>query len=304
MTCSLKVFRRIDAERHGIDDSDINAHAEGKGAQHILGLESFDLVISDIRMPFMDGVELLKWVKANTSIPVILITGFSEILETAEAYRLGASDFLLKPFRSEDILRSIDKAVNKDAALEPQEDVDRQYCRIPLSGFVTGSQIQGAKIDDVLPVTVLDAQDIETTGATTGDELFRSIPQAGTVAFNEQNADTQNNARGDVASVNLRDLAFKDIHTTYDEQDGVTILVVQGSIVATGRSAVDVPRLRFAIQAANGHEIYAWTALPSRTKLAPGQALPFKSRLASPPEQGRSVKIRFFNRQDVASGLR
>jgi predicted Zn finger-like uncharacterized protein len=104
--------------------------------------------------------------------------------------------------------------------------------------------------------------------------------------------------------VNLRDLAFKDIHTTYDEQDGVTILVVQGSIIATGRSAVDVPRLRFAIQAANGHEIYAWTALPSRTKLAPGEALPFKSRLASPPEQGRSVKIRFFNRQDVASGLR
>lgn len=104
--------------------------------------------------------------------------------------------------------------------------------------------------------------------------------------------------------VNLRDLAFKDIRTTYDEQDGVTILVVDGSIVATGRSTVDVPRLRFAIQAANGHEIYAWTALPTRTKLAPGEALPFKSRLASPPEQGRSVKIRFFNRQDVASGLR
>ena len=82
---------------------------------------------------------------------------------------------------------------------------------------VTGSQIQGAQIDAVLPVTVLDAQDIETTGATTGDELFRSIPQAGTVAFNEQNADTQNNARGDVASVNLRDLGT-----------GNTLLLING----------------------------------------------------------------------------
>lgn len=82
---------------------------------------------------------------------------------------------------------------------------------------VTGSQIQGAQIDAVLPVTVLDEQDIETTGATTGDELFRSIPQAGTVAFNEQNADTQNNARGDVASVNLRDLGT-----------GNTLLLING----------------------------------------------------------------------------
>ena len=71
---------------------------------------------------------------------------------------------------------------------------------------VTGSQIQGAQINDVLPVTVLDEQQIENTGASSGDELFRSIPQAGTVAFNEQNATTQNNVRGDVGSVNLRDL--------------------------------------------------------------------------------------------------
>ena len=71
---------------------------------------------------------------------------------------------------------------------------------------VTGSQIQGAQINDVLPVTVVDEQQIENTGAASGDELFRAIPQAGTVAFNEQNATTQNNVRGDVGSVNLRDL--------------------------------------------------------------------------------------------------
>ncbi len=71
---------------------------------------------------------------------------------------------------------------------------------------VTGSQIQGAQINDVLPVTVVDEQQIENIGASSGDELFRAIPQNGTVAFNEQNATTQNNVRGDVGSVNLRDL--------------------------------------------------------------------------------------------------
>jgi predicted Zn finger-like uncharacterized protein len=104
--------------------------------------------------------------------------------------------------------------------------------------------------------------------------------------------------------VNLRDLGFKDIKTTQELHDGVTILVIEGTIVSTGAEAADVPRLRFSIGAANGHEIYAWTALPTRTRLAPGETLPFRTRLASPPEQGRTVQVRFFARHDLASGLR
>ena len=82
---------------------------------------------------------------------------------------------------------------------------------------VTGTQIQGAQINDVLPVTVVDEEQIENTGASSGDELFRAIPQNGTVAFNEQNATTQNNVRGDVGSVNLRDLGT-----------GNTLLLING----------------------------------------------------------------------------
>jgi predicted Zn finger-like uncharacterized protein len=104
--------------------------------------------------------------------------------------------------------------------------------------------------------------------------------------------------------VNLRNLAFREIKTTEELHDGVAILLIEGKIVATGHEPADVPRLRFSIGAANGHEIYAWTALPARTKLAPGEALPFRTRLASPPEQGRFVKVRFFTRYDLASGLR
>jgi outer membrane receptor protein involved in Fe transport len=82
---------------------------------------------------------------------------------------------------------------------------------------VTGTQIQGAKINDVLPVTVVDEVDIANIAATSGDELFRAIPQAGGVAFNEQNDVTSNNARGDAASINLRDLGT-----------GNTLLLING----------------------------------------------------------------------------
>jgi len=95
-------------------------------------------------------------------------------------------------------------------AAAPAEETDQAI-------VVIGSQIQGAKINDVLPVTVLDEQQIENTGASSGDELFRALPQAGTVAFNEQNATTQNNVRGDVGSVNLRDLGT-----------GNTLLLING----------------------------------------------------------------------------
>ena len=72
---------------------------------------------------------------------------------------------------------------------------------------VTGTQIQGAQVDDVLPVTVLGEDVIDAIDPASGDELFRAIPQAGSVEFNEQNTTGGvNGARGDIASINLRGL--------------------------------------------------------------------------------------------------
>lgn len=72
---------------------------------------------------------------------------------------------------------------------------------------VVGSQIRGAKPNAALPVSVIDQAQIDATGALSGDELFRAIPQAGDVTFNEaNNAQTSNAARGDVNSINLRNL--------------------------------------------------------------------------------------------------
>ncbi|WP_423601840.1 TonB-dependent receptor domain-containing protein [Sphingomonas sp. MS122] len=72
---------------------------------------------------------------------------------------------------------------------------------------VIGSQIKGADVAGALPVTVLNEDDIAATAATSGDELFRAIPQAGDVAFNEsRDAGGINDARGDTASINLRAL--------------------------------------------------------------------------------------------------
>lgn len=94
-------------------------------------------------------------------------------------------------------------ALAQDVA--PAQDNAQAVADEPI--VVTGTRIQGAKIDDVLPVTVLDESVIEATGAASGEELFSSIPQIGVTSFNEQNTTGGvNGARGDIASVNLREL--------------------------------------------------------------------------------------------------
>jgi hypothetical protein len=103
--------------------------------------------------------------------------------------------------------------------------------------------------------------------------------------------------------VNLRGLAFANIKTGREMQDGVPVLTVEGEIVsATGRHA-EVPRLRIAVTDGAGKEIYAWTARPPRTLLPPGETLPFRSRLASPPAEASGISVRFFNRRDAQTGF-
>jgi hypothetical protein len=105
-------------------------------------------------------------------------------------------------------------------------------------------------------------------------------------------------------SVNLRGIDFAGVITTAEQHEGVPILVVQGNIANTARKVVDVPRIKFIARNAARQEIYSWTAAPVRTLLSPGEVVPFRSRLASPPTDAQDVLVRFVNRRDVLAGTR
>ncbi|HKU07763.1 MAG TPA: MJ0042-type zinc finger domain-containing protein [Bradyrhizobium sp.] len=102
--------------------------------------------------------------------------------------------------------------------------------------------------------------------------------------------------------VNLRGLAFKDIKITYETVDAKPVLVIEGMIVGATREPVGIPRLRFSVRDAQGAEVYAWNAVLEQSALKPGERAWFKSRLASPPPEGRNIDIRFFNKRDLAAG--
>jgi len=102
--------------------------------------------------------------------------------------------------------------------------------------------------------------------------------------------------------VNLRGLDFDNLSTATEQHEGVPILVVEGEIVNDSRRIVEVPRLRFAVRNAARQEIYSWTAVLPRTLLASGDAVPFRTRLASPPPDAHDVLVRFLNRNDIYAG--
>jgi iron complex outermembrane recepter protein len=93
--------------------------------------------------------------------------------------------------------------------------------------IVVGSQVQGSRITDAVPVTVLGQDELQAVAAASGDELFRSIPQMGDVSFNSSYLpNSSNSARGDVGSVNLRNLGV-----------GNTLVLLNGRRVVTHPSS-------------------------------------------------------------------
>lgn len=72
----------------------------------------FDLVIADLKMPGIDGIELLNAVKAiNEDMPVIIITAYGTLESAIETMQKGGFDFITKPFTKEQILYTVDKAL-------------------------------------------------------------------------------------------------------------------------------------------------------------------------------------------------
>jgi len=90
-----------------------NTAANGReGLRRLRGKDEYHLVITDVRLPGMSGLEVLDLVgRKYPFIPVIIITGFATIESTKEAMRRGAVDYIPKPFTTGSVVSSVDKAI-------------------------------------------------------------------------------------------------------------------------------------------------------------------------------------------------
>jgi CheY-like chemotaxis protein/AraC-like DNA-binding protein len=137
----------------------------GRAALGAVRAQRVDLVLLDILMPDVDGLEILQEIKAlNPDLPVIMMTAVKTVRTTVAAMKLGAADYLTKPFQEEELLAAIRRAIGERVARpaaerepSPREGPSARAHRLLLVGGDPGWRA-------TLAVTLARAVSVETTG--------------------------------------------------------------------------------------------------------------------------------------------
>ena len=103
-----------------LDGYDVVVAVSGDEALSCIPRQGFDVIVSDIRMPGLNGLQLLERLRAaNPRVGVILVTAYADVDTAVEALRLGANDFLLKPFEMDDLRRSVERVLRLCQEADP-----------------------------------------------------------------------------------------------------------------------------------------------------------------------------------------
>jgi DNA-binding NtrC family response regulator len=104
------------------------ATKEAEKAKEILNQGGIDLVLSDIRMSPVNGMELLRWTKAEHSdVSVIMLTAYGSVETAIEAMKLGAFDYVTKPFKVDELLLTLQRALDYKRALAENSRLKAQF---------------------------------------------------------------------------------------------------------------------------------------------------------------------------------
>ena len=139
------------------------------------GLEKFrpthDLVITDVRMPEMTGIEVTRQIHAQApDVPVFVITAYGNVETAVEAMKAGAFDFVLKPFSRDQLLMTVDKALDRERLAKENRELKRKLAGVERE-IVCVSVAMGKIIEIADRVAQSDASVLLTGESGTGKEL-------------------------------------------------------------------------------------------------------------------------------------
>ena len=162
----------------------VNLAGTGELALEAFKQKRYDLLVADLRLPDMDGMEVIKRVKAEEpETEVIVITGYGTAATAVEAMKLGAHDFLPKPFTEEQIKESIDDALKEHVA-------ETAEIRARETGIEEEKLIQKREVIQALNRTAEDR------------DFWRDLMENGTKAL--ENYQLSNEAKAAIASGDLK----------------------------------------------------------------------------------------------------
>jgi two-component system, NtrC family, response regulator HydG len=139
--------------------------------------EELDLLLSDVRMPKMDGLELLRHIKAHQAeIVVIMMSGHQDVTAAVEAMKAGAFDYLVKPFGRDEVVRTIQKALAHRALLVENLALRRQVRYQGARAEVIGSSPAWRKVGEMVEQIAPSRATVLIIGESgTGKELIAGL---------------------------------------------------------------------------------------------------------------------------------
>lgn len=112
-----KNLRESIVEYLALERIEAAAASSGEEGQILLQKEVFDAVVLDLKMPGISGIELLQWIRnAGPEVPVIMMSAFGEVQDAVNAMKLGARDYLVKPFDPEELVLRL-KRIEEEQSL-------------------------------------------------------------------------------------------------------------------------------------------------------------------------------------------
>lgn len=158
-----------------IDDGyDVECAEDGKKALNLLESKDFDIVLADIKMPGMDGMELHKRIKTLTKEPIfIIMTAFASVDTAVQALKNGAFDYVTKPFDPDDLSHLIRNAARQVALQEENATLKESITSlVDVEDIVGESDALKKVLKDVESIAQSNSSVIITGESGTGKELI------------------------------------------------------------------------------------------------------------------------------------
>jgi DNA-binding NtrC family response regulator len=104
------------------EDFEVQVTQSGRQGLELATQKEYDIVLTDLRMPDMGGMRVLRDVKrARPSLPVVMITGFGTVKSAVQAMKLGAAEYLEKPFSPDELIKTVNSALDIAGRQQPEE---------------------------------------------------------------------------------------------------------------------------------------------------------------------------------------
>jgi two-component system response regulator AtoC len=158
-------------------DYSVDTASDGVTAINALQTKLFHVVLCDVKMPKVDGVEVLKFVKANfPNVEVIMLTGLNDVKIAVECMRLGAYDFITKPTTTDELLKSVEHALERRQLLIDNVVMKNQLNRLQGPFEMVGeSPVFRRVLDVAAKVAPTESTVLIQGGSGTGKELVANF---------------------------------------------------------------------------------------------------------------------------------